>query len=302
MTSALDTTRSDASQMSETTEQTWVVLPHEPDTFPLLESALHAEQIHVLHYPVLHTQAVENGAELDTGLQAFCSAGPDDGDPPYLLLASPAAARAVGARLDALNLSEKLPLARTVLLGAATAAAAAHVLPGVAQMRYVDGLETGAARLTEKCPPPSRLLLPVAAQAFEPLTDQLSRAGYGVNSLPAYARFPGQGGDPVGSYLFQGRVDAILFSRPEQLRFFRRRLLAEGGVMNMLDHVAVYCLDAWTTEVAVQLGLKHAKTIEEPLEWPPSHASDSPQTQSQVPQKSVRLHPSRIASIIGNRL
>jgi uroporphyrinogen-III synthase len=209
----------------------------------------------VLRYPCLKTSALGESTALDAMLNRFVAE-----DDFWLLLPSPAAAHAVVARMESLELQESLPAGRLVALGLASAQA-------LTEMEFphtpteAERLTEGDEALPDHIPPGSDVIVPVAARAHDPLIAQLRRLGYTVHATQAYARFLAEGDHTVGVYLFEGRIDAIFFASPDHLRFFRRRLLQEGGVLSMLDHVRIYCADHWTAEVAAEYSLQVVAVI-----------------------------------------
>ena len=56
--------------------------------------------------------------------------------------------------------------------------------------------------------------------------------------------------------LWAGVVDAVVFTSEANVRYFARRLAAEGGSLAMLDHVCVACLEPPTAQAAQALGLR----------------------------------------------
>lgn len=257
----------------------WIALPTRADEFPEFTAAVHtalasargqAEHGQVLHYPCLTVQDLSQPEARvkawERALDTLPQAGTGAADAIWVLLASAAAAQAFGDLLNALDASRMADLAdrlQVAAIGKASQLAAAAFSADVGGIRdlttlqAVDTDETGADEsvLTSIIPPQTPILLPVAEEAHEPLVAELTRLGHAVTTVPLYRRFLGTSGDPVGQYLFEGRIDYVIFPSPEHLRFFRRRLLSEGGVLSMLDHVHVLCWDAWTASVARQFGL-----------------------------------------------
>ncbi|MEX1019469.1 MAG: uroporphyrinogen-III synthase [Litorilinea sp.] len=264
---------------STTVEAFSCVLPVANNEFAPLADALTRAGATLFYYPGVRTEPLP-AAEIQESLNASVPAAPDADNPsaphkpasttPWLLLTSHAAVHALTPYLS--DLRTQLPIA-TVGRAAAFALSGSDIESDtdtdLRQNGSILRLQTihtdltiqdtnpdaAATTVTESIPTSAPLIMPVAAQAHEPLLGELRRRGYTVTPVPVYRRFMGRGGDPVAAYLFQGGVDAIFFPSPEHLRFFRRRLMQEGGVLSMLDHVRVYCWDNWTATVAREYGL-----------------------------------------------
>ena len=104
--------------------------------------------------------------------------------------------------------------------------------------------------------PDSRVLLVQPATAKNDWSSLITTVGASVSVLPLYrVRLP-RYGDPLPVELWSGTVDAILFGSESDVRYFAARLKHDGGVLAMLDHVCVACLDHPTATAASALGLR----------------------------------------------
>jgi uroporphyrinogen III methyltransferase/synthase len=147
---------------------------------------------------------------------------------------------------------------RLAIFGALAQQAAAEYL-GVSPSATGDDAHQDllhAMHLTTAFSP--RVLLVQPAAARQDWRVRLKAAGASVSVLPLYrARLP-QGGDPLPVELWSGSIDAILFGSETDVRYFAARLKHDGGVLAMLDHVCVACLDRATAKAAKALGLHPA--------------------------------------------
>jgi len=103
-----------------------------------------------------------------------------------------------------------------------------------------------------------RVLLPQSAMTRATLARVLHDTGAEVDAINAYRTLIGRGGDPVPTLLWEGKVDAITFTFPTAVRYFSRRLKAEGGSLAMLDNVTIGCIGPLTRSAAEDLGLRVA--------------------------------------------
>ncbi len=100
-----------------------------------------------------------------------------------------------------------------------------------------------------------KVLLPQSAMTRATLARRLHETGAEVAAINAYRTLIGRGGDPVPTMLWEGQIDAITFTFPTAVRYFSRRLKAEGGTLAMLDNVKVGCIGPLTRSAAEDLGL-----------------------------------------------
>lgn len=250
--------------------QNWIVLPIHESEDPGFGPALREADAEPAYYPCLQVEPLDDHSDFEHALRQFSEpAHGNSQQDTWILVTTPAAAQALLDRVEHLQLADTLPAERIAALGATAYATlrtskvlAVDDAPDYSErIQHFDRISEGENSLVDGLPTNAKIIVPTAEQAYEPLIPQLKRLGYTVHATPAYARFPAEGGDNVGRFLFEGSVEAILFTSPEQLRFFRRRLLNEGGVLSMLDHVRVYCMDPWTADVAAEYGLAHAQSL-----------------------------------------
>lgn len=104
--------------------------------------------------------------------------------------------------------------------------------------------------------PGQRVLLPQSARAKPDLANALVAAGAEVTGVAAYRPVLAEGGDDVPTHLWRGKIDAITFTDPATVRYFRKRLDIMGGNLGMLQDVVVACVDTATAEAARQYGLR----------------------------------------------
>lgn len=103
--------------------------------------------------------------------------------------------------------------------------------------------------------PGYRVLLPQSATTRATLAKCLIATGADVNAINAYRTLIGKGGDPVPAMLWEGQIDAITFTFPTAVRYFAKRIKAEGGTLSMLDNVIVACIGPLTRDTAHDYGL-----------------------------------------------
>ena len=103
--------------------------------------------------------------------------------------------------------------------------------------------------------PGVRVLLPQSAMTRATLAHCLRDTGAEVSAINAYRTQIGRGGDAVPTMLWEGKIDAITFTFPTAVRYFAKRIKAEGGTLSMLDNVVVACIGPLTQSAAEDLGL-----------------------------------------------
>lgn len=103
--------------------------------------------------------------------------------------------------------------------------------------------------------PGYRVLVPQSATTRATLAKCLIATGAEVHAINAYRTLIGKGGDPVPAMLWEGRIDAITFTFPTAVRYFAKRIKAEGGTLAMLDNVIVACIGPLTRDAADDYGL-----------------------------------------------
>lgn len=103
--------------------------------------------------------------------------------------------------------------------------------------------------------PANRVLVPQSATTRATLAKCLVETGAQVSAVNAYRTLIGRGGDPLPSMLWEGKIDVVTFTFPTAVRYFNKRIKAEGGGLNMLDNVIVACIGPLTETAARDLGL-----------------------------------------------
>jgi uroporphyrinogen-III synthase len=103
--------------------------------------------------------------------------------------------------------------------------------------------------------PGIRVLVPQSATTRATLAKCLIGTGAEVDAINAYRTLIGKGGDAVPAMLWEGKVDAITFTFPTAVRYFAKRIKAEGGTLAMLDNVVVACIGPLTQTAAHDYGL-----------------------------------------------
>ncbi len=100
-----------------------------------------------------------------------------------------------------------------------------------------------------------RVLLPQSSMTRMSLAHCLRDTGAEVTAINAYRTQIGRGGDGVPVLLWEGKIDCITFTFPTAVRYFFKRLDAEGGTPAMLDDVCVACIGPLTATAARDYGL-----------------------------------------------
>ena len=95
-----------------------------------------------------------------------------------------------------------------------------------------------------------RVLVPQSATTRASLAKCLKGTGAEVDAINAYRTLIGKGGDPVPAMLWEGKVDVITFTFPSAVRYFAKRIKAEGGTLSMLDNVTVACIGPLTRDAS----------------------------------------------------
>ena len=219
-----------------------------------LAPAIQSLGAQVVVYPSVEIILVEDALRV-AGLTPDAPFTPFD----WLLLPTMDAVLALAqAQHASLLPAASLSQARLAVFGALAQQAAAELL-GVTPSAAGDDAPEDLLRVMRLAAAPGpRVLLVQSAAAKRDWRARLQAAGASVTVLPLYrARLP-QGGDPLPVELWSGTVDAILFGGETDVRYFAARLKHDGGVLAMLDHVCIACLDRATARAARSLGLRPA--------------------------------------------
>lgn len=210
--------------------------------------ALHALGAELVFYPVLERLPPADLSALDQALDQALA-----GHYTWLLLPSASAVLALAERLDLRQIAPaRLTQALRLALFGTTTHLAAQAALGVAPLPDAASHVELARWMQPQ--PDERVLLLQAAGARSDWAHLLAPAP--VVSVAAYRAQMGQGGDALPALLWAGVVDAVVFTSEANVRYFARRLAAEGGSLAMLDHVCVACLEPPTAQAAQALGLR----------------------------------------------
>ena len=140
----------------------------------------------------------------------------------WLLLTSGNTARAIAECLAALR--HPLPDAtmRVAAAGAATAAEARRRL--ACEVQHVPA-EYGAGQLARSLPlhGSPRVLLPQSDLADATTAELLRARGADVTTVTAYRTVLAEGGAPLPAMIGRGEIDALTFTSPSAVAFFRQR-------------------------------------------------------------------------------
>lgn len=166
----------------------------------------------------------------------------------WLLLTSGNAARAIAERLAELGLRLADADVRVAAAGPATAAEARRGLSCA-----VDHVPAayGASQLARSLPlsAPCRILLPQSDLAGAAAAEILRSRGAQVRSIIAYRTVTGAGGAPLAAMIGRGGIDALTFTSPSAVAFFRRRCPAPAALQ-----LPAACIGPATTEAAREQG------------------------------------------------
>ena len=214
-----------------------------------LFQALGAE---VFFYPCIEIAPYEHTSELDAALREAIAGKYD-----WIVLNDADTALVVGERMTAIGADPRQIPRR---LKVATI--------GCMTERYTQefmGLESSFAPETYTpqyvaealhLKPGDRVLLPQSSMTRMSLAHCLRDTGAEVTAINAYRTQIGRGGDGVPVLLWEGKIDCITFTFPTAVRYFIKRLDAEGGTPAMLDDVCVACIGPLTATAARDYGLQ----------------------------------------------
>jgi uroporphyrinogen-III synthase len=210
----------------------------------------------VLYYPVAQHLPPDSFDALDSALTRG-----QRSDATWLILSTPCAVEAVQARMNALSITTAdLQNMSIAVFGAKTQLAVAKLLPGlpisVAQSQthgqFVDELQ-----LT----PDDTVVVLLAQYSRADWTELIAVTGAKADAVPAYRLILGRGGDDLPGLLWEGKVDGVLFLTENSVRHFAIRLKVEGGTLDMLNDVDVFCFDNASTDAARAFGLTVRLTL-----------------------------------------
>ena len=214
-----------------------------------LNALLRAEGALPLPYPAIAIVPPEDSAPLDQAL---------GGSYDLLVLTSANAAESVAARLKLLG--AEAAWKATVAVGEATARAAQKLFGG----ETITMTDVQNARALGEALPVRRgmrILLPQSALAQAALAERMTARGADVTAVTAYQTVRGSGGVELAPLLRAGALDAVTFISASGVRFFRKRLDAEGGEYGQ---VRAACLSRQIGQLAQAQGFTVVAEAETP--------------------------------------
>ena len=166
----------------------------------------------------------------------------------WLLLTSGNTARAIADRLAELGLRLADADVRVAAAGPATSAEARRGLS--CAVDHVPA-EYGASQLARSLPlsEPCRILLPQSDLAGAAAADILRSRGADVTTVAAYRTVLAEGGAPLPAMIGAGKIDALTFTSPSAVAFFRRRC-----PMPYALQLPAACIGPATSEAAREQG------------------------------------------------
>lgn len=169
----------------------------------------------------------------------------------WLLLTSANAARAIAESL--VKLGNPLPAAKigVAAAGPTTAAEARRRL--ASEIDFVPA-EYGAGELARSLPlsGSSQILLPQSDIADPSTAETLRTRGAEVTTAVAYRTVMGSGGADLRAMIGRGQIDALSFTSPSAVAFFRRRCPAEDAL-----RLPAVCIGTATAAAARAQGFRH---------------------------------------------
>lgn len=229
-----------------------VAVTHDRDQAQELSRLLRAKGAEVYHYPAIELLPIERTDELDEALRRAA-----DGYYDWLILNDADTMLVVAERMRALQLNpRRLPRGmRIATIGCMTEQWMRelwHITSDFSPESYDSQSVVRELSLVEG----ERVLLPQSAMTRATLGKCLLDTGAEVHAINAYRTQIGKGGDPLPKLLWEGALDAITFTFPTAVRYFVRRLKAEGGSLAMLDNVTIACIGPLTAAAARDYGMR----------------------------------------------
>ena len=182
---------------------------------PPLEALIRAYGGEPISYPCIAIVPPADRRPLDHCLRRL-------GEFDWLLLTSGNTARAIAESLSLLRLPLPNTTLRVAAAGPATAAEARRRLACEVQhlpAEYGAGYLARSLPLNRSC----RVLLPQSDLA-DAITAEILRArGADVKTVVAYRTVMGDGGAPLPAMIGRGEIDALTFTSPSAVAFFRQR-------------------------------------------------------------------------------
>jgi len=228
-----------------------VVITQAPDQYPELSEQLRGLGAEVLFYPCVEIMPISDNQELESALREAASGKFD-----WIVLNYAETVVVLANQMREMDLDPRhLDNLKVATIGCMTELVTQRLLglqADFAPENYTPQIVAEAMQLNVG----DRVLLPQSARTRLRLARCLRETGADVTAVNSYRAIIGHGGDPVPVMLWEGSIDAITFTSPEDVRYFSRRLKHEGGSLAMLDDVCVACLGPITAATAVEYGLK----------------------------------------------
>ncbi|MGQ0639788.1 MAG: uroporphyrinogen-III synthase [Gemmatimonadaceae bacterium] len=175
----------------------------------------------------------------------------------WLIVTSVHAARAVRARVRALDIADRLTGVRLAAVGPATAAA----LPGAEPGRVLVSSEQHAQALADEIPDVAgkHILFPRGDRAREFLPQRLRSRGATVDDPIAYRTIPGEGLGVILGEIAAERCDALVLTSPSTVEFVASALTRRG--LTLAERAsrarpALFCIGPTTADAVRQLGVE----------------------------------------------
>lgn len=207
-------------------------------------------QAELYFYPVSQTLPPEGYTDFDAALQDA-----QTGNIRWLLLTTPCAVEAIAERIAQLDIPKrKLSKLQVATYGAKTTMAAQKLFPSW-KLAVTNATDHAALIEQMQLTEADSVLVPLAQRSRADWPTLLRATGATTIAPQAYRLILGRGGDDLPGMLWGGDIDAIIFSTENSVRHFSIRLKAEGGTLDMLNDVAIVCLDPQTAHAAKAYGL-----------------------------------------------
>ena len=176
----------------------------------------------------------------------------------WLLLTSGNTARAIAESLCALHLQLEDARIRVAAAGRATAAEARRCM--ACDVHHIPA-EYGAGQLARSLPlgGSSRILLPQSNLADASTAETLRRRGAIVTTVVAYRAVLAEGGAPLPAMIGRGEVDALTFTSPSAVAFFRQRCPEPAALQ-----LPAACIGSATSAAAHEQGFANLIKPEQP--------------------------------------
>lgn len=206
----------------------------------------------VLYYPAIEITPFDNNEEFDATLREAAAGNYDwlvlnDADTILMV-----AERMKAAGIDPSRLPRRLKVAAIGCMTEQWTDELLGIRADFAPEIYTPQLVAQELKLKQG----DRVLLPQSSHTRATLARCLIGTGADVSAVNAYRTTIGRGGDDVLPKLWEGAVDAVTFTFPSAVRYFARRIKAEGGSLAMLDGVFVACIGPLTRNAAQDLGIR----------------------------------------------